>query len=117
MAAAVPRLPDNPQPTAAELIALRPHLSMHAMDGLVMDGVPLNAIAEDLGTPSWVYSATAMRRRYRMFAEALSGAGLNARIHYAMKANDRLAVLRLFAREGAGADGGSGGESRRARAA
>ena len=107
----------TPDPTVSELIAARPHLSMHAMDGLTMDDVPLNAIADGAGTPVWVYSAAAMRRRYRMFAAALSDAGLDGHIHYAMKANDRLAVLRLFAREGAGADVVSEGELRRAREA
>ena len=105
------------EPTAAELIAGRPHLSMHAMDGLVMDGVPLNLVADRVGTPVWVYSAVALRRRYRMLADALSQAGLDADIHYAMKANDRLAVLRLLSREGAGADVVSEGELRRAREA
>ena len=90
---------------------------MHAMDGLVMEDVPLNAIADAAGTPVWVYSATAMRRRYSMLATALADAKLDAHIHYAMKANDRLAVLRLFASEGAGADVVSEGELLRARAA
>ena len=66
--------------------------------------VPLNAIADEVGTPVWVYSVSAMRRRYRALAAALAEAGLDADIHYAMKANDRLAVLRLFAAAGAGAD-------------
>jgi diaminopimelate decarboxylase len=83
----------------------------------MIDDVPLNAIADDVGTPVWVYSASAMRRRYRMLAEALTGAGVNAHIHYAMKANDRLAVLRLFAGVGAGVDVVSEGELRRAREA
>ncbi len=87
------------------------------MDGLLIDDVPLNAIADDVGTPVWVYSASAMRRRYRMLADALTEAGLDAHIHYAMKANDRLAVLRLFAAEGAGVDVVSEGEMRRARQA
>jgi diaminopimelate decarboxylase len=104
-------------PTAAELITARPHLAMHAMDGLTLDNVPLNAIADQLGTPVWVYSATAIRRRYRALASALTDAGLDAHIHYAVKANDRLAVLRLFATMGAGADIVSEGELRRAREA
>lgn len=108
---------DTPDPAAAELIAARPHLSMHAMDGLLIDEVPLNLIADEVGTPVWVYSASAMRRRYRTLAGALADAGLNAHIHYAMKANDRLAVLRLFAAEGAGVDVVSEGELRRARQA
>jgi diaminopimelate decarboxylase len=110
-------VPDTPEPTAAELIAARPHLAMHAMDGLLIDDVPLNAIADEVGTPVWVYSASAMRRRYRMLASALTDAGVQAHIHYAMKANDRLAVLRLFSAEGAGVDVVSEGELRRARQA
>jgi diaminopimelate decarboxylase len=104
-------------PTIAELIAARPHLAMHAMDGLVIDDVALNAIADAVGTPVWVYSASEMRRRYRMFADAMVDAGVRADIHYAMKANDRLAVLRVFAALGAGADVVSEGELRRALAA
>lgn len=88
---------------------------MHAMDGLLLDGVPLAGIADTLGTPSWVYSADAIRRRYRQLATSLDG--LDARIHYAVKANDQLAVLRVFAVEGAGADVVSGGELLRALAA
>ncbi len=117
MAIALAAVTDTPEPTTAELIAARPNLSMHAMDGLLMDDVPLNAIADAAGTPTWVYSASSMCRRYRMLAAALSDAGLGAHIHFAVKANDRLAVLRLFAREGAGADVVSEGELRRAREA
>jgi diaminopimelate decarboxylase len=109
--------PDVPEPSAAELIAARPHLAMHALDGLVIDDVPLSAIADQLGTPVWVYSASAMRRRYRMLALALSEAGLDGHIHYAAKANDRLAVLVRFAALGAGADVVSEGELLRALAA
>ena len=101
----------GPEPSPAELIAARPHLSWHAMDGLMLEGVPLNAIADALGTPTWVYAAGVMRARYRALAAALDGL---ARIHYAVKANDHLAVLRLFASLGAGADVVSGGEFARA---
>ena len=90
---------------------------MHAMDGLVMDDVPLAGIADAVGTPCWAYSARAMRQRYAALRDALDAAGLDARIHYAVKANDRLAILRLFAREGAGADVVSEGEFARAREA
>jgi diaminopimelate decarboxylase len=114
---AQPHDPDTPEPTFAELIAGRPHLAMHAMDGLIIEDVPLNAIADAIGTPVWVYSASAMRRRYRLLSGALADSGLDAHVHYAMKANDRLAVLRLFGREGAGADIVSEGELRRAREA
>ena len=93
MATNTPRLADQPPPDIAELIAAHPNLSMHAMDGLLMDGVPLNAVADALGTPTWVISAPSLRARYRAMAQALAQAGLDAHIHYAVKANDHLAVL------------------------
>jgi diaminopimelate decarboxylase len=114
MAAPAP-LSDAPDPTVAALIAARPHLSMHAHDGLLLEGVPLARIAEVLGTPAWVYSAGIMRARLAELQAAL--AGLDSEIHYAVKANDHLAVLRLFAAGGAGADVVSEGELRRARTA
>src|ERR1700682_6062776 len=101
---------EPPDPSIAELIAARPHLSMHAMDGLVIDDVPLAGIADAVGTPCWVYSAQSMRLRYAALRDALDAAGLDAAIHYAVKANDHLAVLRLFGQEGAGADVVSEGE-------
>ena len=108
---------NTPDPSIAELIALRPHLRLHAMDGLLMEDVPLNRVADVVGTPTWVYSAGALRSRYRMLAQALRTAGLDASVHYAVKANDHLAILALLGREGAGVDVVSGGELRRARAA
>lgn len=107
-------LQHDADPTTAELVGARAHLSLHAMDGLLMDGVPLNAVADEVGTPTWVLSASSIRGRLRDLGAALQGAGLAALIHYAVKANDHLAVLSLVAREGAGADVVSGGELRRA---
>ena len=56
--------PDS-DPTTADLVAARPHLSLHAMDGLLMEDVPLNAIADDVGSPTWVLSANCIRGRLR----------------------------------------------------
>jgi diaminopimelate decarboxylase len=112
--------PTAPDPTAAELIAARPHLGLHAMDGLVFEDVPLAAIAHALGTPCWVYGAGTIRARLAELRSALAGlagAGLPAHVHYAVKANDHLAVLDLMRQGGAGADVVSEGELRRARAA
>ena len=103
-----------PDPTIAELIAARPHLRLHAMDGLTVEDVPLNLIADKTGTPPWVYSAGAVRARYRLLTAALHDAGLDAHVHYAVKANDHLAILALLGREGAGADVVSEGQLRRA---
>ncbi len=107
-------LAPDPDPTTAELIAARPHLSMHAMDGLLMEGVPLNAVADLVGTPTWVLSAGSIRGRLLALRTAFADAGLPARVHYAVKANDHLAVLRIMAQGAAGADVVSGGELRRA---
>ena len=108
---------DSADPSFAELLARRPHLSLHAMDGLLMEEVPLARIAAEIGTPAWVYSAGALRRRARALKAALAAAGLTASVHFAMKCNDNLAVLKLLAAEGLGADVVSGGELRIARAA
>jgi diaminopimelate decarboxylase len=77
--------------------------------------VPLARIAEAVGTPVYCYSSAAIERRYRDFAAAFAGEG--AQICYALKANSNLAVIRLLARLGAGADVVSEGELRRALAA
>lgn len=114
MTATALHLPETADPTAAELIAARPALSMHAMDGLLLEGVPLNAVADAAGTPTWVLSAGTVRGRLAALRRALDDAGLPAQIHYAVKANDHLAVLRLVAGGGAGTDVVSGGELRRA---
>jgi diaminopimelate decarboxylase len=112
--------PDNDpadDPSIEELIAARPSLSRHALDGLVMESIPLAQVADAVGTPTWVYGAGTMRARYQALASSLKQAGLDAHIHYAVKANDHLAILALFAGQGAGADVVSEGELRRARRA
>jgi diaminopimelate decarboxylase len=100
------------EPSLTELLAARPFLHMHAMDGLLLEGVPLSAIAGTIGTPCWVISAGTLRSRLKALQTAFNPAG--ARVHYAVKANDHIAVLRLMAACGAGADVVSGGELRRA---
>ena len=111
--------PDDPttDPSVAELVAARPALHYDILDGLLLDGVPLNAIADAVGTPTWVYSAATMRDRLQALTAAIQGAGLDTQVHYAVKANDSRAVLALFGAEGAGADVVSGGELLKARRA
>ncbi len=107
--------PGFTEPSVAELIAARPSLSMHAHDGLVFEDVPLNAVADALGTPAWVYGAGTLRSRIARLVEGL--AGLDAHVHYAVKANDHLAVLGVIRQGGLGADVVSAGELLRARKA
>lgn len=109
---AAPPPPDDPNtdPSIQDLIAARPWLKHDAMDGLMLDDVPLAAIADSLGTPTWVYSAATIRSRYHALTKAMADAGLDTHVHYAVKANDSRTVLSLFAAEQAGVDVVSGGE-------
>lgn len=74
--------------------------------------VPLSRLADKFGTPLYVYSAGAIRERYRRLAAAF--APLRPLICYAVKANSNLSLLRLLRVEGAGFDIVSGGELFRA---
>ncbi len=89
---------------------------MHAFefkDGqLHCEEVPLRRIAEEVGTPVYVYSRRTLREHYRRLDEAFSS--LPHIICYSVKANSNLAVLATLAGEGAGADIVSGGELYRA---
>ncbi|MDG6094063.1 diaminopimelate decarboxylase [Acetobacter sp. AN02] len=106
-----------PDPGVAELLAARPFLSADPVAGLLAEGVPLNAIADEAGTPAWVISAGTLRARARRLKAAMSAADLDVAAHYAVKANDHQAVLHILAAEGFGADVVSGGELARVRAA
>lgn len=77
-----------------------------------VEGVALSRIAAEVGTPCYVYSQGALVDTYRRFARAVDG--MNGAICYAVKANGNLAVVRTFARLGAGADVVSVGEMKRA---
>ena len=79
---------------------------------LTVDDVPVPAIAEAAGTPTYVYSATAIRAAYQRLATAF--APLGARFHYAIKASPNLHLCRLLRSLGAGMDVVSGGEMERA---
>lgn len=84
---------------------------LHAED------VPLPEIAAAVGTPVYVYSRATLTRHARVFREALTTVLPKVHIAFAVKSNPNLAVLKLLAREGYGADVVSGGEMDRALAA
>ncbi len=71
------------------------------------EDVDLAQLAEEVGTPAYVYSTATLERHYRVFAEAFPA---DALIAYSVKANGNLAVLKTLARLGAGADVVSRGE-------
>jgi diaminopimelate decarboxylase len=81
-------------------------------DQLGCERVPLARIAAEVGTPTYVYSLAALRAGYQAYDRAL--AAVPHLVCYAIKANDTLAVIRAFAREGSGFDIVSGGELVRA---
>lgn len=76
------------------------------------EGVDLNEVADQVGTPVYVYSTATLRRHARVIAAAFEG--MDCLIAYSVKANGNLAVLKTLASEGCGADVVSGGEMRRA---
>ena len=87
----------------------------HFMSGFVQDGggwgcdgVPLAAIAAEVGTPVYVYSAAAIRERVRCFRAAFDS--YPHAVHYAMKANSNLAVVEVVRSAGGLVDANSGGE-------
>lgn len=76
------------------------------------EGVDLHRIAEEVGTPAYIYSTATFERHYNVFADAFKG--LDALVCYAVKANSNQAVLQTLANLGAGADVVSIGELKRA---
>jgi diaminopimelate decarboxylase len=72
------------------------------------DGLPLDAIAAQFGTPCYVYSAAAVRSAFGAIDAAL--APMPHLVAYAVKANSNLSILSRLAAAGAGADIVSGGE-------
>lgn len=78
---------------------------------LYVEDLPLRAVAEQFGTPTYVYSRAAFTQHYLNYAQALgSHPGM---ICYAIKANSNVAILNLLAKLGAGFDIVSGGELER----
>jgi diaminopimelate decarboxylase len=79
------------------------------------EGVPIERIAREVGTPVYVYSAATVRDRYERLDHML--APVPHRIHYTLKANSSRGILGVLVELGAGADVVSGGELHRARIA
>lgn len=80
------------------------------------EDVPLASLAEEYGTPLYVYSRRAITEAYHAYDRACVGVNgqRRARIHFAMKSNSNLAILDCLKRLGAGFDLVSGGELARA---
>ena len=91
-----------------------PHIAYR--DGeLCVEGTPVHALAQQYGTPLFVYSQASMHDALAAYQRGF--AGRKVQICYAMKANSSLALLQFFARQGCGFDIVSGGELDRVLAA
>lgn len=88
------------------------HPHFHYQNGVLhAEGVALDTLARDLGTPLYVYSRAALQAAYDNYRQAIGERPVL--VCFGMKANSNLAVLKEFARMGAGFDIVSGGELKR----
>jgi diaminopimelate decarboxylase len=101
-------------PAASHTLPGQPHIA-YQNNGLMVEGVRLSDLAQEYGTPLFVYSKAAMLSALAAYQRGF--AGRKAQICYAMKANSSLAVLQVFADAGCGFDIVSGGELARVLAA
>ena len=112
-AGSLPQGEGTPQPAARDVVAARPFSYVNGV--LACDGVDLTGLANDFGTPLYVYSAGQILHRLDLFQHSFAAQAHT--ICYAVKANSALAVLALLGRHGAGFDIVSGGELERVRRA
>ena len=82
---------------------------------LQAEGVNLEVIAAEVGTPAYVYSRATFERHYRVITEAIPLA--DVQVCYSVKACSNLSILKMLGKLGGGADVVSGGELERARRA
>lgn len=73
----------------------------------IFDGVSLKNIAQDYGTPCFIYSANSIRNSYNLLRKSLPE---NMKIFYSMKANTNLSIIKILNELGAGMEIASKGE-------
>lgn len=88
------------------------HFFRYRNGELYAEDVPVRKIAEAYGTPLYLYSYHTLLRHFRAYDDAFDG--VPHIICFALKANSNISLLRLFAKNGGGADVVSGGEIFRA---
>ena len=96
---------------------LNPYLQFDTASGeLRLEKTSLAELAEEFGTPLYVYSASSIKEAYRSYSDACEGLA-HVTICYAVKANSNIHILKTLAEEGAGFDIVSAGELARVIAA
>jgi diaminopimelate decarboxylase len=88
------------------------HFFQYKKGELYAEDVPVREIVAKFGTPVYIYSTATLARHFRAYDEAFDGKPHI--ICFALKANSNSALIRLFAKQGSGADVVSGGELFRA---
>jgi diaminopimelate decarboxylase len=99
----------SPRPPGFVYLRSNPHNA--DIFALHCERVSLAKLANQFGTPLYVYSASAIRDRYAIFDRAFNG--IPHTVCYSVKANSNLSILRLLAKAGCGFDVVSGGELER----
>ncbi|PKN66389.1 MAG: diaminopimelate decarboxylase [Deltaproteobacteria bacterium HGW-Deltaproteobacteria-15] len=79
---------------------------------LYCEDVPIALLAQEIGTPAYIYSHATLETHFRTFDNAFKG--IPHIVCFSMKSNSNLAIVRIFSRQGGGADIVSGGELYRA---
>jgi len=88
------------------------HYFNYVKDKMYCENVPVEQLVKEFGTPLYIYSGKTLLRHFHAFDESFKS---HRHITcYSVKANSNIAILNLFAREGAGFDIVSGGELYRA---
>ena len=94
---------------------MKSHIFPYRNDQLYIEEIPLKELAQQYGTPLYIYSKTALVENFQTYKNALKEHPHH--ICYAVKANGNLAILSTFAKLGAGFDIVSRGELERVLAA
>ena len=69
---------------------------------LNVQGIKVSDLAKKYGTPLYIYDAEIMKDRYDIFFDTIKE--VNGNIHYAVKANDSVNIIKFFSKLGSGAD-------------
>lgn len=88
------------------------HHFLYKNGQMYCEDVPIASVAEQVGTPFYLYSAATLTQHFKAFDSAF--AGIPHITCFAVKSCSSLAILRLFANMGGGTDIVSGGELFRA---
>ena len=94
----------------ADSVVLPIGSTVNAQGHLEVGGCDVVAVAEEFGTPAYIYAEDDLRARARAYREAFERRGVDGEVLFASKAFPATAAYKLFAEEGLSVDVASGGE-------